>query len=286
MPFQYLRFERDLLESLDKYIAKNFSKLLTFGPDSFCRLNEGIEECVIKEREVPRLTSAAPKITATITITNADITTTQRFLWDLNRYGMLENFNFRTGTENSDSPKSEIRLNKVDAHLAIVKSALKFLEQEPNAATKAIGPYLLSELPKHLKVLFEATELDAIGAEDKRAIGKGIYNLFDDVTIIQKHWESCDRITWYKETESISIFLKWLDDKTAISELSRKDKVWLREVQTAKSPSRALLNLVTTMIAKHWLLTREWETSYPFSWIQGFLTLVSTLSSSDACACS
>lgn len=231
---------------------------------------------MVKERQVPRLNHDAPRITATITITNADITTTQKFLWDLNRYAMVDSFMFRPGEENgSYSPKGVIRVNRVDAHLSIVKSTLEFLRGEPDSKTEAIGAYVLSTFPVHLMALLDATGLDEIGSADKQTIGKGIYDLFEDPSVIQKHWPSFHAVTWYRDRSKMSIFLQWLDDKTAVSSLSRRDRAWLKETRSAKSPSCALLTPIMTTLADHWLRQRQLDPMIPCAWIRGFLSLVS-----------
>ncbi|KAI1651259.1 uncharacterized protein F4817DRAFT_179945 [Daldinia loculata] len=192
------------------------------------------------------MTDNPPRISATITITNVNRTTVQRFLWDLNTYSTLEKFSFQQGLGNSNSPKGHIQVNEVDSHLDIVKLTFEFLREPVDPRTQPIGRYLLCHLPDHLKVLHEATGLDVIGPNDKREIGKGIYDLFDDVEIVERRWGSCGTVMWFGNSEQMSIFWKWLQDPVAISSLSRNDKKILVNARSDENPDRQLLTPILT----------------------------------------
>ncbi|KAF3071223.1 hypothetical protein GL218_00866 [Daldinia childiae] len=239
----FLRFKRDIIERLDRL------------------QDDEIADCVVKQRETPRMTDDPPRISATITITNVDRTTVQRFLWDLNTYSTLDKFSFQQGSDNSNSPKGHIQVNEVDSHLHIVKLTFEFLH--------------------HLKVLYEATGLDVIGPNDKREIGRGIYDLFDDVEIVERHWDSWGA-TWFRSSEQTSIFWKWLQDPVAISSLSRNDKKLLVNARSDENPDRKLFTPILTHIAHIWLQTRKGAPIVAFSWIRGFLSLGIPKNDSDS----
>lgn len=215
-----------------------------------------------------------PRISLEIKITNAHVATVQRFLWDLSRHATLDSFNFRANaTATSETPKSSIMVNKVDAHLAIVKSAVAFLRAPPNKNTEAIGAYLLRCMPAHLKVVRSATGFDEVGYDDKKTIGKFVFDLFDDPDIIQRHWSICGEIDW--ESSDVKVFLDWLQDGAVVGSLglSKSDMAWLGGIRGARNPSRKLLSRMMHMVAKTWLRERTGEAKHAVAWICRFLSL-------------
>jgi hypothetical protein len=224
---------------------------------------------------LPRNMAERPKISLDIKITNADLTTVQRFLWDLSRHATLDSFAFRDGTATSETPKSSIMVNKVDAHLAIVKSAVAFLRAPPDPKTEAIGAYLLEFLPDHLEVVRAATGLNSVGSDDKKTIGKFVFDLFDDPDIIQRHWSVSGDAEWYGKTDSMAVFLGWLLDETVVGSLnlSKSDMAWLDGIKKARNPGRKLLGRVMRMVATTWLRERTGDAEDAFNWISGFLCL-------------
>ncbi|KAI0846617.1 hypothetical protein F5Y00DRAFT_271906 [Daldinia vernicosa] len=262
----FLQFERDMIEPLNRYIDEKFSKVLRVGPKNLVELRDiDVESCIVKQRETSRETDEPPRISATITIANVNHETVQRFLWDLNTYSILEGFSFKQHSETSNPPKSRIHVNEVDFNLDIVKLTFKFLRQPIDSRTKAIGSYLLRCLPDHLRVLWGATGKDAIGLNDKKDIGRGIYDLFDDVSIIERHWDSYAKVKWYVNPEGMSIFWKWLQDQEATKGLSRNDMKPLHDAMSAGNPTSKLLvpvvkhgpPILNTEIIKELLKTEE-----------------------------
>ncbi|KAK0620979.1 hypothetical protein B0T14DRAFT_567693 [Immersiella caudata] len=271
----FLRFKETILEGVDKFIEKRLRKVFITNPSGRILLADGIKEVVVKEREVPRTMADRPLISLDIKIANADLETVQRFLWDLTRHSTLENFSFRADTmvASKQSPKGHIRANEIDAHLAIVKSTIAFLREPKDAKTQAIGSYLMQCFPQHLEALRNATGLDSIGADDKKMITKCVFDLFDDVEIIKKHWDACSKVTWFKDQAQLAIFLSWLQDSAATSSFSRNDRIWLNEVAQSTNPGRALLTPVMCMVARLWLRGRVGPAITCAQWITGSLRL-------------
>jgi hypothetical protein len=233
-----------------------------------------IEDIVVKTRDTPRHIAEQPKISLEIKITNADRATVQRFLWDLSRHATLDNFAFRAdSTAASETPKSSIMVNKVDAHLALVKSAVAFLRAPPNKKTAAIGAYLLRRLPAHLEVVRCAEGLDKVGYEDKKTIGKFVFDLFDDSDIIQRHWNAAVDVDW--DGSNLDKFLGWLQDDTVVGSLSlsKSDMAWLEGIKRARNPARRLLSRVMRMVATTWLRERTGDARDAATWICRFLSL-------------
>ena len=247
------------------------------------RIDEDIEEIV----KTPTRTQRAPdtpKITATITITKANIRTVQNFLWKLTEKGMKDEFEFNEVATSTES-KSNIQVNEFDAHLIIVKQSLNLLLADPDEKTKLLAPYLLRYLPKHLLFLSMAQEFHDIGSEDKIRIWNGISALLVDGDVFEKHWDSCQPCLsdWFwnesNSTEGIEVFCievfwKWLNDPEAIRGLSKRDKIWLRELHSTPNPNRNLLRQVTVVVAKNWLQSRLWDAKKTFMWIRDFLSLL------------
>ncbi|KAK4441967.1 hypothetical protein QBC34DRAFT_457327 [Podospora aff. communis PSN243] len=271
----FLRFKETILEGVDHLIEKRLKKVFVTNPSGRILLADGIKQVVVKEREVPRTVADRPLISLDIKIANADLETVQRFLWDLTRHSTLESFSFRADTmaASQQSPKGHIRANEIDGHLAIVKSTIAFLREPKDAKTQAIGGYLLQCFPQHLEALQNATGLDSVGADDKKMITKCVFDLFDDVEIIKKHWDACSKVTWFKDQAQLAIFLSWLQDGAATSSFSRNDRIWLHEVAQSSNPGRVLLSPVMRMVARLWLRGRVSPAIRCGQWIAGFLRL-------------
>ncbi len=208
-----------------------------------------------------------------VTINNADFKDVQRFFWDLNSFSTLRNFDFNPDTAISSSPRGKIGVNRAEANLTIVKATIKYLRGEPNTKSDVIGKYLVHWFPQHLQFLREM--LDCVGSNDKAFIGKAIYDIFDDVQILKRHWDVCGDVTWYEVSADLSTLLDWLNDPSALRDLSRKDKEWLRDVKASSNPGRKLFTPLTQMVAELWLRGPEKRKYCGFRWIEEFLSPVS-----------
>ncbi|PKK47698.1 hypothetical protein CI102_6702 [Trichoderma harzianum] len=226
-----------------------------------------IEPLITKERDRPRISEDAPKISLNLTISNGDITTVQNFLWSLFQKSMVEKFEFE--------PYLALRY---DAHLAIVKQSLRFLTSPPDERTKLLGTYIVRELHGHLERLNQAVGYDQILASDKKEIGDGLFALFVSGDVIEKHWESFSKIDWVGQSDRIEIFRNWLKDPDAIGHLGRLDKDWLRTVNSSQRPNRELLTPMMKTVAEHWLLDNKWHAGTCFHALRLFLRLVSYIS--------
>lgn len=233
-----------------------------------------IEPLITKERDRPRISENAPKISLNLTISNGDITTVQNFLWSLFQKSMVEKFEFEPISGPTRSAAREIQVNEYDAHLAIVKQSLRFLTSPPDERTKPLGPYIVRALHRHLETLNEAIGYDEILASDKKDIGDGLFALFVSGDVIEKHWGSFQEISWMGQDDRIEIFRNWLKDPEAIGHLGRLDKDWLRTVNTSQRPNREFLTPMMKTVARHWLLDNEWRAGDCFNALRLFLLLV------------
>lgn len=241
---------------------------------NYIALSPTIEALVVKDRKRPRVGEDAPKISLNITVTNADITTVQNFLWSLFQKSMVDKFEFEPISNQQSHVAREIQVNMYDAHLAIVKHALRYLTSSLDVRTKPIGDYLAKRLPSHLDKLSQADGYDEILSSDKKEIGDGLFSLFVTGEVVERHWESLKFILWFGEDSQVEILRKWLQDPGAIGHLGRLDKDWLKSVNASQRPNRELLTPLMKKIAYHWLQDRTWDTNDCFGALRRFLTLV------------
>ncbi|KAF9888811.1 hypothetical protein FE257_008180 [Aspergillus nanangensis] len=272
----FLRFQTVSLQPLKQKVVGKYSRIFSLTQDAYVEPKENVEKCVITERDSPRQ-SGDRKISATITITNADVEKVQRFLWDLNQHAHFGGFSFEhDGTGTVETGRKKIRLNEVDAHLDIVKRAFEFLnDNEKDDRGKSLGNYLMGFLVNHLQPLYEARGLDALPDAEKGYIGYHIYEMFNSGGLIEKNWDFCHWVGWPNSSSDMTVFWNWLDDPVATRRLGSRDKAWLADLKKQTDPNRELLIEVTTMVARRWLQDTEWEVTRLINWIRGVLSLVS-----------
>ena len=278
----FLRFEKTSLQPLEKKLRGKYAKLFS-NPDYGVAVDEDTAEVVKFIRSTTRTTEdSAPKISATITITNADMRTVQSFLWSLNEKAMIEKFVFDNSAALTTF-KGKIQVNEFDAHLVIVKQAFKMFSLEPDDRTSALTQYLLDRLPDHLDKLHDASGMDELMPSEKREIGKGVFNLVADGEVIEKFWlhrknnrDTVSTVNWVVDRSRAEPFWKWLEDPEAIRALGKKDREWVKQRRAESDPNRALLRPSTVVVANNWLRGRTWDVSQAFAWIRAFLLIVSS----------
>lgn len=275
----YLRFKTVSLQPLAQKIAGKYSKIfdLSYGGNTVI-LRDYVEEYVVAERVRPRQSVDDPKISATITITNGDRKTVQRFFWDLTHHSSFANgFEFRPESDLSQVTNRKLQVYMVDAHFEIVKRAFDYFllpQGEEKEGGRLIGMYMLSRIPAHLEALYNAQGLDELPVADKQYIGSRVYDMFNECDLIERNWDLCKWTYWYSMDHEMEIFWKWLDDPVAIARLGARDKKWLSEISKDKYANRSLLTPIMTMVARNWLQKTEWNVQTPFRWLSGFLSLV------------
>lgn len=272
----FLRFNTVSLQPLAKKVTGKYSKIfmLAYG-DEYMTLRDHIEDCVVAKRDKARHSPDEPKITATISITNGNISSVQRFFWALNDYSFLERFAFQPEPDIANTGTRKIQLYKVDAHFEIVKRAFNFfLVPVKDERSKSLGRYLMGYITDHLRELYEATGLDELLPAEKQYVASHIYDIFNEGDMIEKNWEFRFWVSWHQNDEEMEIFWKWLDDPVAVARLGVRDRRWLAEMKEDKYRSRSLLTPIMTVVARNWLKESKWKPLDAYSWINGFLTLV------------
>ncbi|KAL7932962.1 hypothetical protein V8C35DRAFT_305925 [Trichoderma chlorosporum] len=269
---RFLRFGTVSLQKLDDKLKGMYSKLF-FSHYGNVAILPSIEPLITKERDRPRISEDAPKISLNLTISNGDITTVQNFLWSLFQKSMVDKFEFEPISNPTRSVAREIQVNEYDAHLVIVKQSLRFLTSPLDERTKPLGSYIVNALHSHLERLNTAIGYDEILASDKKDIGDGLFALFVSGDIIERHWGAFYDADWIDQDGSVEIFRNWLKDPDAIGHLGRLDKDWLRTVNVSQRPNRELLTPMMKTVAQHWLLDEKWIAGDCFHILRRFLRL-------------
>lgn len=239
----------------------------------FVQLMPDTKEEVVRNRSTPRSRHGPSTISLQISINNAPLPAVQRFLWDLAEHATFDKFTFSQDATSVSTGKPKIGIYSVDAQLAFVDATLELLTGPADPRLHGVGWVLLSSLPYHLKSLQEATELDDIDHDEKGRIGKAIYDLFDDVGIIERHWSYLSSTAWFEINPHFDTIIALITDEATSTRLSRKDKAWLQEIRNDEVPASKLLHPLSLMIARLWLRTREGLATKSFLWVANYLAL-------------
>ncbi|KAK4165325.1 hypothetical protein QBC43DRAFT_315721 [Cladorrhinum sp. PSN259] len=262
------------LRGLRNFVETRLKKLFEFVFEDEVQMRTGMSEVVMKQRDVSR-SSGPQTISLELKITNADVATVQRFLWDLTRFSTLENFGFANNGPNSQSIslKQPIGVNNIDAHLAIVKCAVKFLQGPQDSRSERAGPYLVDWLPDHLDVLRYATGLDSVGEADMREISQCVLELFEDPRLFRTHWHFFKGFPSFITLDIINSYWNWLHDEAASRGFNRKQREWIRTTLKPRQKYRLVFSLVKT-VADIWLRSSEGLPHEAFTWVRKYLFLL------------
>lgn len=216
---------------------------------------------------------SSTRFSVTIKIEKAEFRTVQSFVWSFMQKLTQEQFDFEK-LEDQARSKSTIQVNRIDSHFAIVQRTFALLAAKPDVRTQALAPYLLNYLPQHLEKLEQATGLDVLSNAQKREIVNGLFSLFDSGKVIEKHWASCNELTWHKTRGELDIFLGWLKNPVLVEHRSTLDLEWLDRVNHDSNPCGALLRPVMSAVARQWLEESVWAVQQPFEWLHDFIAMV------------
>ena len=277
----FLRFSKTPLQPLEKKLKGKYSRIFYF--DMFGRVTVADEiESLLRNSPSSRgkkegsADDDTPKITATITITRADISMVQRFLWSLSERAIFDKFGFNEFATKIEN-KGSISVNLIDAQLNMTKQCLKLLNAEPDEKTKPLVSYALVYLTAHLASVKSEADLGNIESSDKKEIGKDLVTLLSDVDAIEKHWTPSSGMifSWLDPHGGVAAFHAWLTDSEAMDQLGKSDKRWVRQATWDSKEKGGFLKPMTRMVARHWLKDREWNVSEAYNWVDSFVSLVS-----------
>ncbi|KAF4460465.1 nacht and tpr domain containing [Fusarium albosuccineum] len=272
-----LRFQRKGTLRLKKKLLGKYSGIFGIRTEGggVC-IVDGMEELLTTKRTKPREVDETPTFSATITIARGDVRSVQSFLWSLSQKVdsvSRDIYGFEQVADQS-GVKGKIQVNEVDGYLNILRRTFSILSTEPNDESRILGPDLIGYLPQHLDELSaKATDYDELTQDQKQDIGEGLFNLFSSGEAIERHWNSCDGIIWYKDADEVSSFRKWLDDPSVTRHLGRLDLEWLKEVRSAPNPNQALLAKIMKTVARRWLFDREWSAVKCYNWLKGYIEM-------------
>ncbi|KAF4341851.1 Nacht and tpr domain protein [Fusarium beomiforme] len=269
----FLRFRTTPLQKLRKKLEGKYSRL--FDSDgSVITVRRDFLRLVKKEsKQLQSPDDDIPRITATISITKADVTTVQNFLWALFQKSVVEKFEFEPLSGQISRAKGDIGVNSFDAHLAIVMHALNFIISKPDEKTESIGRYLVWHLPDHLALLDDPTGATRVDKITKRDIGSMLFEILGQGTIIKRHWEHFINVPWFENMQQISTLLTWLKDPDVTGHFGLYQMDWLEKVISSPSPHRAILFSMAREVGHTWVKSRGLDPYEAFGLLRQYLSL-------------
>ncbi|KAK0736865.1 hypothetical protein B0T21DRAFT_382967 [Apiosordaria backusii] len=275
----FLRGKALPIQGLENFINSRLKKLITSGPQGIAPTEDNLVKVITKPRELSQGGPDNKTISLEIKINNANISTVQRFLWDLTRFSTWDSFSFKADDAAAQVAQSRgiIRANKTDASLAIVESFFKFLKDDPNEKSENIRRYLVDYIADHLQTLRKAEGKDKLTASEAGSIGKRIFELFDyPDAAIKKHWEFFSHCTDFIAKRNMMEFWEWIQMDTTLSVLSGKERDQISDLKKDANWERKLLRPTMKMVAKMWLRDREKDVYWLLEWITPFLSRMKT----------
>lgn len=107
--------------------------------------------------------------------------------------------------------------------------------------------------------------------DDQRSeIGQGLYKIFRDDTVFQRHIKIWQDIEW--SVDEMRAIQTWLMDSAAVRKVDRK---WRTAVQRASSPITGYLNELVKTVLRGLLRQRSWQMHNASKWLKRFMELVS-----------
>ncbi|KAK4200473.1 hypothetical protein QBC40DRAFT_339823 [Triangularia verruculosa] len=273
----FLRGKALPIQGLENFINSRLKKLITTGPQGLAPTEENLAKVVTKPRELSQGGPDNKTISLEIKINNANISTVQRFLWDLTKFSTLDSFSFKADDAAAQVAQSRgiIRVNKTDASLAIVETFFELLKDDPNGKSESIQKYLVDYLADHLRTLRTAEGDDKLTASEAGSIGKRIFELFDyPDAAMKKHWELFRRSQLFICEENMEEYWEWIQMDATLALLSGKERDHIGDLKKDPHWERKLLKPTMRMVAKMWLRDREQEVYWVLDWLNSFLSRI------------
>ncbi|KAJ5782687.1 hypothetical protein N7457_004461 [Penicillium paradoxum] len=265
--FLFIRSSSTPLRSLRKKIQERFSLVLEEG-DYGVRLREDMKQWVIQNQHGRQ----RPTVTASISITNAEIEVAQRLFWDLAHHSVMNRFNFDTHQVDMAKPSTQqIQVTELNAHLVVVKRTFEFLRRAPHALSQCIGRRLLDSLPEHLTDLRKLSAFKQIADADRQVIGENVQELFFNPMNLERHWETFVGIYWHSDGDAMAAFWEWLGDDAAIKQMDVRDK--LQEMYEDPKRNRRLFEPLAKLAGRIWLQDMSSSAKAAFKWLHNYLEL-------------
>ena len=276
----FLRSRKSPLRQFEKKVKSKYAKIFDVENDGTVRIKWQIAE-ILMNSNTPRASTASmdlsgsPKITMTISISNAGLDKVQKFLWDLSEKAAFERFPFKASETVQE--KGTLRVNYIDANFVIASACLDLLADEPDEKTKSLSWYALECLSDHLEALVSLqSHLEPL---EKKGILKGLLNVLVDTDAVETHWTSGSglRRYWLDNNCHVDAVEYWLKDTTAARLLEPRDKRYLKRLLDESAGYGGFWKDVTIRMSRHWLQLRRSSAREAYEWVDGFLAMVSLL---------
>ncbi|KAF4806539.1 hypothetical protein CGCSCA5_v014298 [Colletotrichum siamense] len=264
------------LTSLEYVIRTKYSAILSIEDEYYVYLQDGMEEYLQKvdtSSGQSQQSMGGSTISMTISINNVDQELCGNFLWDLADMAIRNKFKFNFDGEAfnpAHSSKRPLAVDELEANYTIVTQAFKYLSNEPTDATQNVGRYVVEFLPYHLNRVRELEDEDkGMLRDDQRSeIGQGLYKIFKDDTVFQRHIKIWQDIEW--SVDEMRAIQTWLMDSAAMRKVDRK---WRTAVQKASSPITGYLNELVKTVLRGLLRQRSWQMYNASKWLKRFMEL-------------
>ena len=274
----FLRTQKRPLQSLEDKVAQKYSRIIEYDRDYnvFEIRNAEMEAFFMNSRrETKRLDMQGndnPKISMKIEIDHVDLSTVQRFFWDLSEKVVLEKFVF-TKSQTETAQKIRISASPTEGHLTLTRRCFDLLLENPSDEAERIGQYALTNLPMHLSFLRQTLADDPLDTAEREEIVENLVSLLQSVERIDSYLTKVffSSGSWLDD-DGFNAIHAWLCDSEATGKLNRKGHSWLR--QTISGGKLKALKDMATTVARHWLCYRTWSAELPFQWIDAYLDRV------------
>ncbi|KAI8254190.1 hypothetical protein K4K58_006528 [Colletotrichum sp. SAR11_239] len=268
------------LTSLEYVIRTKYSAILSIEDEYYVYLQDGVEEYLQKvdtSSGQSQQSTGGSTISMTISINNVDQELCGNFLWDLADMAIRNKFKFNFDGEAfnpAHSSKRPLAVDELEANYTIVTQAFKYLSNEPTDATQNVGRYVVEFLPYHLNRVRELEDEDkGMLRDDQRSeIGQGLYKIFKDDTVFQRHIKIWQDIEW--SVDEMRAIQTWLMDSAAVRKV---DRTWRTTVQRASSPITGYLNELVKTVLRGLLRQRSWQMYNASKWLKRFMELIGLL---------
>lgn len=263
----------DSITSLQDIIETKYSPILmlegtsVYGQDGVKEYFQAARRKVSKSLH----NQAGPTISMSINITNVDKELGGIFFWDLAHKAIRDRFRF--DFDIASNIQATIAVDEFEAHHAIARRALDYLDKEPEVQTNAIGEYLVFWLPNHLESLvqLEKDNRESLKPAERDKIAASLYTLFKNDEVLRRHRAIFEKVYWLaKEMEDIQ---RWLTASTVVWKLDAE--WWEAKAKRAKSPTKGYLRGFVNMVVEGFLRERSWDVVNASYWIEEFMCAVS-----------
>ena len=267
----FLRTKKRPLQRLEDKVAQKYSDIIRYEPEYKLFEISNAEMGALfmnSRRDTTRLDGQAndnPKISMKIEIDHVDLSTVQRFFWDLSEKVVLERFVF-TKSQTEAAQPFKISASQSEGHLTLTKRCFDLLLEEPSHETERLEQYALTKLPMHLSFLWENLHDDPLDTAEREEIVENLVSLLRFVERFDSHLtkDFFSSGSWLDVDELDAIYA-WLCDSKATGKSNRKGSSWLARI--ISGGKLEALKDIAKMVARHWLCHRRWPAELPFQWI-------------------